>query len=597
MKLSACLIVKDDSELNSLSQAVDSIKNHVDGVYITATGEDVDGVEKLCKDNDLQYSHFPWNDSFADARNFNFSQAPGDSDYIFWMDADDIVVGGELLPEIARLSKMNGKDLVFFTYWYACTFKGEPSLTTLQKVDIEQMRERLIRPGVTTWKGRLHETPVPNNGVRENYTSYPFNADERPFAILHTSRDDVVNSKMQRNKRILELQLKEERDGGKDKADPRTLLYLMKIYAEEDDKEKWRETLEMGKEYLAKSGWDEERGTCYELMGQVYGHLDKLKESVNCFHNAINEWPHNPLFYIRLASAYYNLKNYRSARHWLDIASSMDLDKRFTSSTTNVHAMKVMFADLLVKLNYNAEKDTKKALEAARMLYKELPNKDNEQQLLFLEDQDRLNEACRNVDKLAEYLSDIGETTSIVNMLDALPIAISTQPFAIKIRHRFTMPRKWKENEICYFANFGSRHFEKWDGSSLDSGIGGSETAVVELSHQWAALGYHVTVYGDPITRNTQEIGKGSVTYLPWYYFNKNDSFNIFIQWRGWQLAGVVKTRKFYVDLHDIYSSVDMSTEEIQNIDKIFVKSQYHRLLGQNIPDHKFQVVSNGITL
>jgi hypothetical protein len=85
------------------------------------------------------------------------------------------------------------------------------------------------------------------------------------------------------------------------------------------------------------------------------------------------------------------------------------------------------------------------------------------------------------------------------------------------------------------------------------------------------------------------------VNYLPWYEFNRKDSFNIFIQWRNWAYAGKVKCRKFYVDLHDIYNSVDFRQSELDFIDKIFVKSKYHRNLAPTIPDNKFIIVSNGI--
>lgn len=595
MIINACIIVKDDSECAQLDRAIDSIAEHVDGIYITATGEKTDKIKELCEFSrfkKLHYSYYKWDDNFANARNFNFSQVPKNTDYIFWMDTDDVLVGADLLRDVAQTAKETRKDIVFFTYWYGCNFNEKGELT---EVLMEHMRERLIRPGVITWKGRLHETPVPNEGTKHIYTSYKYDDKERPIAIMHTSLNEDLPAKMARNKRLLELQLQDEREKGE--ADPRTLLYLMKIYAEENIVEQWPVVIEMGKEYLRKSGWDEERGTCYEMMGLVYGKMGKLKESAKCFHEGIYEWPHQVLLYIRLASAFYNLKNYKACEHWLETASKMDMDKRFTSGMFNIKAIKVLYAELLLKLNYNIHKNTQKALEAANLLYREDPKPEHKETLLFLQDAHDLNEACKNTDKLTHYLADIGESKKIVPLLDTLPDAITTQPFAIKTRQMFTPARKWGRNEICYFANFGSKHFEKWDASSLDKGIGGSETAVIELAEEWTKLGYSVTIYGDPSNRDPKDLRQFRIKYLPWYYFNKNDYFNIFIQWRGWQLAGKVKARKFYVDLHDIYSTVDISEEQTRNIDKIFVKSDYHRRLGQNLPDEKFQVVSNGIRI
>lgn len=587
MKLSCCIITKGDEELPKLAQAVSSVYPYVDGVYITATSDKTEKTEKYCKDMGIHYSHFAWCDDFSKARNFNFSQAPQDSDYILWIDTDDVLQGGEKLKEVAQMAKDNGKDVVLFTYWYGCDFNPDG---TIKAIQMEHMRERLLRPGVTTWKGRLHETPVPIEGAQNNYTPYSYEPEERPIVVIHTSKDTELPEKMERNKRILELQLKEEQEAGK--PDPRTLLYLIKIYAENDNPEDWEKVMTYGDQYLKTSGWDEERGTCWEQMGIVYGKQNKFLEAIECFHNAINEWPHQVLFYIRLAAAYYNSKNYKKSRHWLEQASNMDMERRYTSGMNNLKAMKVLFADLLLKLNYNVDKDTKKALEAARLLYSEIPSEEHAEQVKFLEDVDALNKACKNFDELAHYLSDIGAEDKIVPLLELLPDGISNQPFAQSIRKRFTPPRRWKDNEICYFANFGGKHFEKWDSSALKSGIGGSETAVIELAKEWTKLGYKVTIYADPHHKGTDEYG---ITWLPWYYFNKNDYFNIFIQWRGWQLAGKVKARKFYVDLHDIFSTIDITQQDIGNIDKFMVKSKYHRMLAQNIPDEKFCVISNGI--
>jgi len=588
MKISACIIVKDDTEYSGLVRAVGSVAPFVDGVYITTTGKNDIKINRYCIDNGYYFSHFAWNDDFSAVRNFNFSQAAKDTDYILWIDSDDFFVGGPALKEVAELAKENKKDVVFFTYWYGCQFSGPPSPSTLVKVDMEHMRERLIRPGTITWKGRLHETPVPVNGAKHTYTSYNYHETERPIAVMHCSLDTDLQEKLKRNRRILELQLEDEKKAGK--TDPRTILYLMKIYTELDDKEILNKVVEMGKEYLAKSGWDEERGTCNEHMAIAYGKLGKDAEAVKCLHNAIAEWPYQPLIYIRLAYAYYNLKNYRACEYWLNVASNMDLDNKGTN-ITNFKGMKVLFAELLLKLNYEVKKDTKKALEAAKLLYSEHPDKQHGEMVDFLSDANDLNEACKDTHKLLIYLNSIGDTKAVIKTLDALPQAISQQPFAQSIRKEVLPPRKWGEDEICYFANFGAKFFEKWDESALETGIGGSETSVIRLSQEWAKMGYKVTVYGDPVKEGTRD----GVTWLPWFHFNKNDFFNIFVQWRGWQLAGQVKCRKFFVDLHDIYSPVDLHPEQLNAIDKIMVKSNYHRSIAPSIADHKFAIISNGI--
>jgi hypothetical protein len=598
MKINACMIVKGDEELRQLKRCLESFIDYVDGVYITVTSENnkeiqdlIERLNKAYNDEVVHYSYFEWVKDFSKARNFNFSQAPQDSDYLFWVDVDDIVVHAENLRKIAKKGVDGMKDGILLEYWYGCTFNGEPSFENLVSIDLKQkMRERFLRPGVTKWVNRLHETPTPLNGAKNNYTLHKYNEEDLPLAIMHTSKLEEAQEKAPRNRELLELQLKDERDSGE--ADPRTLLYLMKIYAESDEIDLLERTIVMGEEYLTKSGWDEERGTALEQMGMACMGLDRPLDAIKYYFDAIREWPHQPMTYIRLATAYYNTNNFRLAYYWLDVGAQIDVEKN-PSSFINHEAMKIMSSELVMKLNFREGfKDTKVALEAAKMLYELKPTNETGGMLDVVESAYRLNEACRNADELTRYLYDTSEVQKIVPLLDQLPISISNQPFAQKLRGKFSNPRTWGKNEICIFANFYQDHFEKWSAKSLETGIGGSETAVIELAREWVKKGYKVTVYGDPGA--DQGVHEG-VTYLPWYYFNQKDSFNIFIQWRSWFLCDKLKSKLFLVDLHDIYSGVDLREHEINAIDYLMVKSEYHRSLAPNVPDDKFKIVSNGI--
>lgn len=590
-KISCGILCKGDSEFDELTKAVNSVAPYVDGVFITTSDKESSKVKMYCEHNKLHYSHREWTDDFAAQRNFNFEQANKHDTYDFnlWIDVDDVLVGGQYLRQVAENAKTNHIDIVFFTYWYGCAFEGEPSEATFREVQLEHMRERLIRPGTNTWKSRLHETPVPVEGYEVKYSKYPYDAKERPIVVMHTSKDDVLNEKMARNKKILELQLKEEREKGA--ADPRTLLYLMKIYSEIGTPELCEQSIKMGREYLAKSGWEQERGVCYEQMAIAYGKLGDDKSACLHLHKAIEEHPGQVLFYIRLAQSYFNLKKYRQCEHWMKVGANLNIEND-GNDQTNIKAIKTTYAELLLNLNWHIKKDVKKSLDAALMLYKENPTDNNKENLLFIQDANDLNDACERVDRLGQYLDSIGETGRIIPLLDVLPNAITDQPFAIKIRQKYSPARKWGRDEICYFANFGGPFLEKWDASNLETGMGGSETAVIELSKEWSKLGYKVTIYGDPKKRGVDEFG---INWLPYYFFNYRDFFNIFIQWRNWELAGKIKCRKFFVDLHDIVNDNALSDVQSRNIDKVFFKSNCHRSLLMKLPQEKVCVVGNGV--
>lgn len=584
MKINLAMIVKDNTEVKMLSNCLDTIQKFVDDIYITATGKEVDKIEKLCKDRKCHYSYFKWVDDFSKARNFNFEQAK-DCDYILWLDSDDLFVGGQHLRLLAENSLKAGKDGVLLTYWYACSFNGEPALDTLVDVEIEHPRERLLKPGTVSWVGRLHETPVRHKGAKDNY-SYLKYTEESPIAVLHTASITDAYSKMQRNITILEKQLEDE----KDNPDPRTLLHLVKIYSELNDQSLWEKGLEYCDRYMEKSGWDEERGNCMEYKGQIFQQLGKHKEAIEAYHKGIEEYPHNPLIYLRLAQAYFTLGKYRNSERWLETALQIDLDN-IGSTVVNIKGMKVLTAELMLKLAFNVKKDISLAVKAAKLLSEEQPTEENIANYNFLLDLDDMNNACKNLDKYCHYLMDIGKEDLIPKILFNSPIEVQSQPFAIKLLQQNIKPRKWGDNEICYFANFGNAHFHKWDGNSINKGLGGSETAVIRLSEEWTKKGYKVTVFGDP----EKPIQVNGVTYLPWYYFNHKDEFNIFINWRSYMCAGKVKAKKFFIDLHDIFHGGDYTPEILKHIDKVMVKSRYHRSNAPNIPDNQITIISNGI--
>ncbi len=586
MKIALCLITKGDSELSLLKNCINTIKDYVDGIYITANSQKTKKTEKYCKDNKFNYSYLKWNNDFSEQRNFNFSQAKG-YNWILWLDSDDEFINPQVLRPIAEESLKNHKDVIFFEYWYGCAFNGKPTFKNLKEVEIMHMRERLIRPDTHIWKGMLHETPVPVNGLKTKYSNVSYSK-EYPIAVLHTDIANTLDKKMERNRTILEAQLEKERKDGE--ADPRTLLYLMKIYVETDKEIDLINTIEMGKEYVEKSGWDEERGVACEIMGTAYAKLNDFQNAIRMYHRAIEEWPHNPMSYLRLASVYYDANRYRECVFWYDLGMKLPLDKK-TGNIINIKAMKVLASEMAVKINFNVKKNVEQSFESAQVLYKENPTDNNLQNVMYLEDLNELEKACKCTDHLFDYLDKIDQLKQIPKIIDVLPEAISHQPFCRNWIKRTIEPRKWGEKEICYFANFGSDHFEKWDDNSLKSGIGGSETAVIRLTQEWTKKGYKITIYGDPEKAGDFD----GVTYLPWYYFNIEDEFNIFIQWRGWQLSGQVKCKKFLVDLHDIYSPVSLDEETLKHIDKIMVKSTFHRDLAPNVPDYKFSIISNGI--
>lgn len=592
MKIALCIISKDDKDLKSLKNLVESAKPAVDSVHITVNHKPHTKIKSWCEKEGHDFTYLKWNDDFSEQRNYNFSRVSPDTDYIMWADTDDVIVNAHLIPDIAKIAKRKGHDCVFFTYYYSSEFDGEPSVDTFVQPELVHQRERLIRPNSCIWKKRIHETPVPLDGENFSYTKVSY-SDKNPIVWLHLGADrDISSEKLQarleRNRKLLESELADEREKGK--PDPRTLLYLMKILAEDSDENTLLRCIDMGDEYLSMSGWDQERALCYKLMATCMGKLNAHAKARDFLHNAIKEYPKDILLYLHLAKAYFNLQNYTAMKHWMDIGMGMNVDDDHTSMQ-NVVEMKILAAELSLKYYFKGERDIRKAYQAARLLNKLHPKKEHQENEDYLLEQKELDIACEGAHNIMKYYQNIRREEKIPEFVQGLPEDMKQLPFIQRFFNRYKTPRVWKSNEICYFANFGKEHFEKWDGESVQKGgVGGSETAVIRLAEEWTKKGYSVVVYGDP---KEPKMVNG-VLYLPFYAFNQRDKFNIFIQWRHNSLAGKISAKKYVVDLHDVVSGATYE-HKVDKIDKIMVKSEYHKSLLGKAQD-KALVISNGIS-
>jgi len=152
--ISLCMIVKNEEE--NLGRCLKSVRGVFDEINIVDTGS-TDGTIAVAKQFTDRIFHFDWINDFAAARNFSFSKAT--MDYIFWLDADDVVttVNRYKLIELKRTLDTN-IDFVTMYYEYAFDEKGRPVMT--------QSRERLMKRACNfQWANPLHET-VTTTGFR-----------------------------------------------------------------------------------------------------------------------------------------------------------------------------------------------------------------------------------------------------------------------------------------------------------------------------------------------------------------------------------------------------------------------------------------------
>ena len=77
--------------------------------------------------------------------------------YTLWLDADDILEGGKHLSRIVEEMKTRRLDMAFMSYDYARDDQG--------RTFYRQWRERIVRRGITSWINPVHEVMMPAHQV------------------------------------------------------------------------------------------------------------------------------------------------------------------------------------------------------------------------------------------------------------------------------------------------------------------------------------------------------------------------------------------------------------------------------------------------
>ena len=524
---------------------------------------------------------------FAEARNVSWSlaqkmQKKNNYDWWAWADADDILLDGNQVRKAAKLAK--GVDTIFFSYWYSVRVDKKG---TIEEVIIDHLRERLIKPNIFKWISRLHEVLVP---IEESYKAsnslYDVNPEEgRTCAWVHLPGEERTALNLKRNLEILDLQLKEQE--GKD---PRTRFYLAKTYMDLASQKKNEKYLDKAsdefKVYLDTSGWAEERGNAWELMGNIYDMKKEHFEAIDCYHMAVKENPTTHLPYLRLCKKYTDLGRFEEADHWMDVASHMPPPK---ARTTMSNPLEIKLT--LAMLKYNKalrEQHLKDAIYWIKMTHK-LQGKKDDGIVKTLEESVEMDEAAKGIFKYAKWLKKHHYSDKIEALLESIAPDFKNEQFVQHIANDIQKPKDWPNKSIVYFAG---PTFEPWDDLSMKKGLGGSETAIVMLSREWAELGYDVTVYCDTPNEGTRR----GVKYKHWATFNWNDKFQTLIVWRNTKiLSHDIKAKRLYYDAHDIEAQTNWSPEAMKRIDKVFFKSNWHRSHVPKLPDSKAVVISNGI--
>lgn len=565
--ISLAMIVKaSDEEAISLDRCLQSVANYVNEICITITGDNKK-VEEVAKKYGARISHFDWVDDFSAARAFNFSQCKGE--WILWLDADDTIEGAVNLKKYVDLAKHNPISGYAFAYHYAHDENGNPT-------DIHWKVQFVKNDGHCEWKGAIHEDLIQKRTVQWSKVE--------DIIRVHNTNEVRTQESSERNLRIL---LKEvERIPN----DPRPKFYLARTYVALGEFDKAIPVID---EYLTLSGWDEERYEARLLKGQCHFHSGRNTEALEAYNRAILEKEEYPDAYLMKAAVYLKMEEWKKAIANYTLSGQLDLPSGYTYFNP-FNYTRNMFLGLATAYMNLGEFD--KAWKSVQTAYKYDPDYSETHYLIeIIKSMKNEADATDAYIRVSQYLQSLGEEEKIPAVLGTVPNALADDPKILKVRQMYNKPKKWKKNEIAIMCGWTDKC---WDGNSVNAGgIGGSETAIVELAKRLAEKGWKVTVFNHSDADPKGTVIDG-VKYMNTWTFNPFDEFNVLWLWRSPVLVDHIQSAKsIVIDMHDVPIAGDFTEERLKKINKIFVKSKYHRNLLPDVPDNKFVIVGNGIDL
>lgn len=549
------MIVKPDAEeAKLLERCLRYVSAQVDEICITQAGpEPSKEVSEVIESYGGKESFWKWNDNFSDARNFNFSQATGD--YVFWLDADDIVKGGVHLRELVATMEEKKIECVAMNYLY--------DFNESKECTVKHIKTRIVKKGCVKWVGALHEDFEKLMEISTFFT--------KDTEIIHLKDSKRSDNSAKRNLEIAKVEMKRA------PKDPRSLWLIANGHWGVGEIE---EAVKYFEQFVVESSSDEEKYIAYLT-------LSSLKKNESDALKALSLRPNYPNAYYRLGELKYDLGKYQNAIEFLEIGLQLPVPETdmivYNPRDYDYNPLMVM-----MKAYWKLGK-TKKAVDIVNKLAEMFPN-----DKAIKEKQSLLKEELGEVLEVGKYLEKakkIQDKTYLKKYLDKLPEKVSQHPEVCAFRNQNFIKETTSGKDLVYYCGYTSK---MWNPEiAMSEGVGGSEEAVINLSAQFKKAGWNVTVYNN--------CGHGGVfdgvTYKPFWSYNYRDKQDVTIFWRHPKPVDYVDERagKVFVDMHDVVGKEEFTEERLKKIDKVMVKTNAHRILFPNVPDEKIAVIPNGI--
>lgn len=294
--LSLCMIVKNEEKV--LERCLHSVDGVFDEIIIVDTGS-TDSTINIAKKYTNKVFEIEWIDDFSYARNFSFSKAT--SDYIMWLDADD-VVSDINRKKLIEIKSNNSKDVDVYMLKYNTAFDEN------NKPTFSYYRERILKRTMNfKWKDEVHEAITPRGNIK--YCD---------IEIEHRSIKNVVSD---RNLRIYEKII----SSGKILTPRQKFYYSRELYYNE----KYDEAIKSFNEFInSNEGWVENSiNACLDLSYCYIVKKDLNNALVALFKSFLSDNPRAEIV-CQIGYVFQLRKQYNLAIYWYKQALSIPINQK-----------------------------------------------------------------------------------------------------------------------------------------------------------------------------------------------------------------------------------------------------------------------------
>lgn len=477
--------------------------------------------------------------SFAQARQAVYDRL--ETDWVFWIDADDVLDGAQdLRPLIERLDAQ-GFSCLFLPYYYGFDDSGNP-ITILK-------RERCVKRNVGwEWVRRVHEGLKALGPVRFAQTE--------DIIVKHNS--PTGRGYPMRNLKLLMLDYEE------DPNDKRTLCYIgHQYYAVQD----WANAATWYERYLQREERPIERWQATHFLADCYRQTGRLGESIAKDLEALVLFPDwaDPCFGI--SETYARMGNWDKCLSWDTKGRAGEPAKdAIFFNPIDYNYNPALFAHVA----YASKGDLDRARQIVADALEVSPKAEHLQQKLAM-----YGKLIEQRDKAKALLSVWEGAPDDAVLKTPVPDGLLNVPV---VKERITLAahtvrrpgRPW----VMFFCG---KSLETWGPPSLkEGGIGGSETAVIHIARLLGEAGWHVDVYNMPGPYMGTYDGVG---YWPFQWYDANAQPELLVGWRqnglllaDYDVGGLVK----WLWCHDLHMGDHVTPKRVAFYDRVMGVSQWH---------------------